>query len=174
MPNGQFPVVTAGEILTAGLLQSFSPIAAWKLGDTSRSNTVTQTADPDLVIPLNVPSAIYEVYVYFRYEGGTQGSADFAWKWTTPTGASLFLSPVDVNTSGAAAVGGEQATTSGTTNTVTAGSGGAGAVRSVTLTGTLIMSTSTGSLTLLWAQGTTNATATILHVGSRVSLRRIS
>ena len=170
MPNGQFPVALAGATLTAGTLQSFAPLAAWKTGDTSRSNTVTATADPDLAIALNVTSAIYEVAVYFRYEGGTLGSSDFAWKWTVPTGASLWLDPVNQNTSGAATVGGEQ----NTTNTVTAGTAGAGNVRSVTLTGSLFMSSNTGSLTLLWCQGTTNATATILHQGSRMDLRRIS
>ena len=169
MPNGQYPVVLAGQNAVASLLEQ-SPWAAWKLGDTSRSNTVTATADPDLAIPVNVASTVWEMAVYLRYEGGTLGSSDFAWKWTVPTGASLFLDPVNQNTSGAATVGGEQTAT----NTVTAGSAGAGNVRSVTLTGTLIVSTNTGSVTLLWCQGTTNATATILHTGSRFSLRRLS
>lgn len=168
MPNGQYPVITAGQDPTASLLQAFAPLAAWKLGDTSRSNTVTPAADPDLTIPV-AASAVYELSCYWRYEGGTLGSADFAWKWSVPTGANLYATIANQSTAGAATVGGDQ-----TTNTVTAGSAGAGNVRGVTLTGTVTTSATTGSVTLLWSQGTLNATATILHAGSRFSLRRIA
>ena len=173
MPSGQYPPLYAGQDGTAGLLMS-GPYRAWKTGDTSRANNVTLTADPDLVIPLAVVGAVYAFEAYLRYEGGILGSSDFAFKWTVPAGCSFWAMPANQSTSGTAGVGGEQAASSGTTNTVTAGSSGAGTVRSVTLRGTVMMSSTTGSLTLLWAQGTSSATATILHVGSRIEIARMS
>lgn len=169
MPNGQFPAPLAGQTGVASLLTQ-SPWTAWKTGDTSRANNVVSAADPDLTIPLSVASAVYALSAYFRYEGGTLGSADFAWKWSVPAGTSLFASPANQNTSGAATVGGEQTAV----NTVTAGSAGAGNVRSVTLRGMVFVSSTTGNLVLFWCQGTSSATATILHLGSWMSLRRLS
>ena len=169
MPQGYYPPVWAGQSGTAGVLQGSSPYAAWKVGDTSRTNTVTFAADPDLTIPLSVASAVYELEVYLRYEGGTQGSSDFSWEWSVPAGTVARLAPVYKDTSGAVVAGVEQVSGS-----LTAGSNGAGNVRTVQGRGTVIVSSTTGNLVLFWAQGTSSATATILHVGSRMSLRRLS
>jgi len=169
MPNGQYPPIVAGQNVTAGLLQSMMPYAAWKTGDTSRSNTVTFTADPDLTIPLSVASAVYELEAYLRYEGGTQGSSDFSFKWSVPAGTSLWCTVAYKDTAGAVQAGTEQ-----TSGSITAGSNGAAVVRGILIRGSVTVSATTGNLVLFWTQGTSSATATVLHLGSRMSLRRLS
>jgi len=116
-----------------------------------------------------VASAVYELEVYLRYEGGTQGSSDFSWKWSVPAGTSLWFGPDYKDTTGAVVDGVEQ--TSGALN---AGTNGAGNVRAIKGKGSVFVSSTTGNLVLFWTQATSSATATILHQGSRMSLRRLS
>jgi hypothetical protein len=169
MPNGTYPPYFAGQNATAGLIASGLTYAAWKTGDLSRTSTVTYTADPDLTVPLTVASAVYELEAYLRYEGGTQGASDFSWKWSVPAGTSLWCTIAYKDTAGAVQAGAEQ-----TSGAVNAGSNGAGNVRGIMIKGSVIVSATTGNLVLFWAQATSSATATILHLGSRMSLRRLS
>lgn len=168
MPQGQYPTVLAGEVLTASLLQAFAPTVAYKAVDTSRATFTTLTADPDLVIP-TIANAVYTVDAYFNFEGGTAGASDFNFEFTS-NGTLRFhiIGP------------GGSAGTSWTGSTFTGSSpqimvtNGAGSLRGARISGSLLAGGSAGSLSLLWAQSVSSATATILHAGSWLSILRIA
>jgi hypothetical protein len=167
MPVGQFPAIVAGEILTASLLQSFAPTYAYKATDLSRATFTTLTADPDLSIP-TVANAVYEVNGYLNYEGGTIGASDIIIELTSNGTLRYQILSADPS---AGVVIGNTFQGSGTKALAT---NGAGNLRAASLAGTLIAGGTAGSLTLLWAQNTSSATATILHAGSRLAIRRIA
>ena len=144
-----------------------SPWTAWKAADTSRASTVTLTADPDLSIP-TVANATYVVDGYLNFEGGTAGSSDLQWELTS--NGTLRFKVSGAGTGGTTVIG---ATYQGS-GVVVLGTSGAGTLRGADFHGMLIAGASAGSLTMLWAQNTTNATATIMHATSWMSARRVA
>lgn len=169
MPNGQFPVVTAGGTGTAGFLASMLPPVAYKTIDTSRATTTAMTADPDLQAAV-VANAWYFYVCVLDYEGGTQGSSDFKLQFSVPAGSSGILAPYYVGNAGAQNVG----SLGGITATIVAGTNGAGSKRSALLVGTLNTGSSPGTFALTWAQNVSSATATIVHAGSAMFLLRMA
>jgi len=63
---------------------------------------------------------------------------------------------------------------SGFSNVRTAGGNGAGSKLPVIMDGTLVTSSTPGTLQLTWSQNTSNATATIIHAQSSLALWRMS
>jgi hypothetical protein len=164
MPNGQYPVILAGQSGVASLLQALAPIAAWKTVDTSRATFTTLTVDPDLAI--TIPAAgLYFLEGYLSFEGGTLNASDFQFELNSVgnlffhlSGASPASAVIIGNTFGGAAV-------------IALGTTGAGNLRGAAIKGTVITA-APGTLSLSWAQNTSSATATILHKGSWLELRR--
>ena len=162
------PVYSVGQVLAASDCNNwFIPLVAYKAADTSRAGTVTTVAaDPDLTVTL-AANATYDIDMDLIYEGGTQGSADLKFTWTVPTGTTMRYVLVNTSTSGTCTPAGATEST-----TVTAGTNGAANFRGVHIGGTVFASTTAGSLTLNWATNTSNATNTIMHTGSRMTLQR--
>lgn len=153
----------AGQTLTGSFLNNallnVTPLIAVKAGDTSRSNTASRTADPDLVVAL-LANLTYTVDSYLMYDAG---AGLFQVYWTVPAGATVTGAPWGLDTAvTAATVGGIRVPPTG----AAVGSGGSGTVVSARPTANVIMGSTAGNLTLTWAQNTSNATATILKAGS--------
>lgn len=168
MPSGQYPVVSAGEIITAGLLQSFAPLNAYKAADTSRVTTTTLANDPDLLVSV-AASAWYWIDCVLTYEGSTQGSSDLKYAWSVPTGTTMACQQEGITTAGASTAGFARGVSGGT-----AGTSGAGNQWTMRISGTVKTSTTPGTLVLQWAQNTSNGVATIVHAGSGMFLRRMA
>jgi hypothetical protein len=169
MPVGVYPSILAGQDLTAALT-SGQTITAWKAGSTSRATSATLAADPDLVIPV-LANATYELGGYLIYSGAAVSTGDLQIELTPPTGPAVWWwsgSGKD-NATLAPVLG-----TAQSSGNAAFGTAGATSMRSVVLQGSLITSTDSGSLTLLWAQATSSSTATVLYAGSRLSLRRLA
>ncbi|MDX3024078.1 hypothetical protein [Streptomyces acidiscabies] len=160
-----------GQLLTAGRMNKMLPLVAYKTATTSRASTTTATADPDLVIPIAASElATYAIEGFLSLTSALLGGADIK---------------VGLSYSGTQSQGtwvGQGTDTSATTNarffgqsingnTQTYGVNG-GNFSIVEING-LITPTSAGTLSLLWAQNTANATATNMRLGSWLKLTRL-
>lgn len=159
----------AGSRILASQLNMIQPIQVIKPTDQSVTSSSTLVNDTALLLPV-VASATYEFRCYLNYEGGVNGSSDIKWTWTLPASATLRYTYQTRNTSNAVDSG--ITNTGGTTGT--AGSNGAGTLRGVSMTGTLIGASAPGNLQLQWAQNTISGTATIVHAQSSLTLLRVS
>lgn len=164
------PTWTVGQVLAAADVNTwFVPLIGVKASDTSRSNTVAQTNDPDLTVAV-AANATYRILMWLNYEGGTQGASDLKIGMAVPASATLRTSCTYVNASGGAVV--EVYYASGGTALIP-GTNGPGNIRGFRMVGTLITGASSGSLAVSWAQSTSSATATTLHTGSVLEAWRI-
>lgn len=126
---------------------------AIKSADTSVTSNVTPASDPHLTLSV-AANATYDVEVVAAW---TNGGGGFRATWTGPSGATMVWT--DNDGVGVTSLGGV-VTFSGTTGT--------------TFKGTLVVGSTAGTLTLQWAQSTTNAAATILKAGCSLKLNRIA
>jgi hypothetical protein len=120
---------------------------------TSRNTTVTPTDDPELTLSV-VANAVYEVRcmpVWVNGGGGMRVT------WNVPALSSMTW------TDGGG--GGYVLPTTNATFTASTGS---------EVVGRLVTGANAGACTLQWAQSTSNAGATVLQVGSFLSLRRVA
>lgn len=124
-----------------------------KSGTTSRSSNVTPADDPDLTLTVTA-TYVYEVRCLAVW---TNGGGGMRVAWNVPAAASMTW------TDG----GGAGATSASTNATFTASTG-------TEMVGRLTVGANSGSITLQWAQSTSNAGATVLQAGSFLSLRRIA
>jgi hypothetical protein len=161
--------IAAGSRITASEVQAVAPLAAYKSADQSITSSAVLTNDSALFVSV-LASATYYFKMYIKYEGGTQGSADMKIGWAVPTGTTMSYERLALNTSGAADVG----TPTDQSGTPTFGSNGAGNSRTLVAEGTVLTSTTAGTLQFKWAQGTSNGTATIVHAGSALVLWQIA
>ena len=164
-----YPNVLAGTRITAGLLTSMLPLTVMKPSDQSLTSNTTLANDTALVLPVSVANANYLFDCYLDYEGGTQGASDIKWQWTVPSGATLRYNAVLVGPGG-----GFTQNTYLAGSTVVAGTNGAGNLRGIIMTGSLDMSSTTGSLQRQWAQNSSSATPTIVHAQSSLRLVRVA
>jgi hypothetical protein len=163
-----YPVIAAGQRVTAGLLTSMLPLSAVKAADESRASNTTLTADSALTI--SVAAGTYQVEAYIAYSQNLAASSTTGIKvgWTAPAGSSLLWSS-----------GGTDGPTSLTGQDVTANA--IGLTRSLPANlGTFMRADAIGLLTVgtagtfafAWAQVASNATATIVRGGSWLRLIR--
>jgi hypothetical protein len=141
---------SGGVNVTAGI---GSVRSAYKGTQTDRASTITPAADPDLVVSVEANSR-YEVTAIVGWVNGGGGMRiDF----TGPSGATMLWVDND----------GSLATSIGTdlTFNVTVGT---------TLKGTLVTSGTAGSLTLRWAQNSSNAANTSMLVGCGLYAQRVA
>lgn len=170
MSGTQFPGWTAGEEITADLLNDMTPIVAFKTAATARTSTTTSTSDPDLLIDLSV-SGTYLFEGFINYTGGTLGSSDL----------KLAVNYTGSQTNGV--WGGQGITTASATalqsmasviGTSTIAWGTAGATFQVLTLNGYFQVTSPGQFQIQWAQNTSNATATNLRAGCWIKLTQVS
>jgi len=165
------PAFQAGQKLTAAALASFAaPLAVIKPSDQSVTSSTVLVNDTALVTPNLVASATYLFWCYLNYEGGTGGSSDIKWQWAAPAGATLRYGLAHVGQANNVDVG----NTYQASDIPTGRTQGAGVLSGAIMTGSLVMSTTAGSLQLKWAQNTSNATATIVHAQSTLALWRVT
>ena len=162
-------LVQAGSRITAALFASVAPLSVIKGADQTVTSSTTVVNDNALVLPV-VANATYLFVCYLDYEGGTQGSSDIKWVWSVPTSGTLRYGGIYVGTTGT--LHGSSTITGATT--VAAGTNGSSNLLSAIMIGSLIMSSTAGTLQLQWSQNTSSGTGTIVHAQSHLTLWRIS
>jgi hypothetical protein len=166
------PNWTDGQVLyAADVVNWLAPLAAVKTSDQSVTSSTTLINDTALVVTPAV-SATYLLVCYLNFEGaanGGVGNGSLKWQWGVPTGAFLRYQGIFMGTGGAAAVNNTYAAT----DIPAAGTQGAGNLCGASMTGTLVMGSTSGNLQLKWAQNASNGTATTVHAQSCLYLQRI-
>ena len=163
-----FPAISAGTDISAGLLTSMLPMYAYKAADQSVVSSTTLVNDNALVLPLSVASAAYEFKCFLTYEGANNAGF-MKWIWVPPSGTTMRYAAIFSNTSGVTTLAASTESTTLVGNTA-----GAGFLEEAIMKGTVLVSSTTGTLQLEWAQNASNATATIVHAQSYMKLTRIS
>lgn len=169
-----YPTPVAGQRITAALLRSMLPQVARKTADTSRASTTTTTADPHLVFDVEA-NAVYVWDGWVKYFADP--AADLTVDFTVPSGSLGEWNgfAAGSGTAGAAATTGYSIRTEsndvsqprnyyGTTDTA----------HGLILHGILRTSTTAGTFSLDWAQGTSSAIGTILYTDSWLRLQRVA
>jgi len=162
-------VWNVGDVLTAADMNAWTvPLAAYRT--TTQSVTSSTTLQNDNALSVAVAAnAVYIVELALIYDADTAG--DLKLGWTIPAGASI-TNVADSMLTGTAAATTDDQMTAGTTNPV---AGGLGAGTNCGFVGKwlLTISSTSGTLQLQWAQGTSSATATRLFAGSYLLAQRV-
>lgn len=142
-----------------------------KTGDTSRVSNATLTADPHLTLDL---LANYTYILDFTLFSLSPAAADIQFALTFPAGATTPFGGLRLvstaSVTGDLDPGAYSSATSGTSNIGAAGSAGA---NTTLLQATIVMSSTVGAVTLLWAQSSSNVGTTTLYQGSSMQGLRI-
>ncbi len=142
-----------------------------KTADTSRTSTTTMANDPDLTFSVD-GSSTYLVELILVYSGDAAG--DFKSNWSLPSNASANMWILGQPTSQP-----ERDTTTmrtgvhTATGDVTLGCTGPTWWNGASMTMYLITDSS-GTVTLRWAQNASNATATIIRAGSLIKITKLA
>lgn len=168
------PTWTSGQVLTASDVNTwFVPLAAVKPSDESVTSSTTLQNDDDLFMTVGANST-YLVFAMLYATGASTGDLKIA--FNGPASATFFGAVSGMSAGGTAStddlvanmeIGDGAAGTFGV-------SGGVGTPRPVTIHGTLIVAGTSGTFRLRWAQGTSDATSTVLKLGSSLVLFRIA
>jgi hypothetical protein len=155
-----------GSTLNA-LIIEVRPLVAVKAVDEPITSSVALQSDDALTLAVEA-NATYEFTMILRYDA--TAASDFRTQLSLPTGATAFYVADGVPTAGSAF-----SLFDAVESTVFVFEGaGAGTVRDVVFRGHIVVSTTAGSATLQWAQGTSGGTATIVKAGSTFVARRLS
>ncbi len=169
--NTGYPAFFVGQRLTASLLTSAQPMQAWKTTSTTRISTATNTADPDLTLPLEA-NALYKLEYMLLYS--TNATADFKWQWSVPSGTTgnHVISAIQVGGAGTAQT---EDLAIAYTLAANAGAGGLGSSSpfSVLGRGWVDTAATAGNMTLTWSQFTLTAVNTTLEANSWMELKRV-
>lgn len=128
-------------------------LVAVKPADTTRNNTTTRVADPELTLAVEANTQYLIECLLFIVSSAT---ADIRLEWEVPAGATFLWSPASNNEAGTL-----HRTATDTTPISTAAAGVVGIVR-----GYLVVGATAGSLTLKWAQGVAEVSDTVVKAGS--------
>lgn len=147
-----------------------------KAAATSRNTTVTRTADPELTLSLPVNS-VWDFECHLLLTSAANAAGDFAGEFTFPAGCTVdhgSLGLTDVLASGNI---GDVTAGTATSNDSSSPSLFAGIGCSTTMTfavyfGRIAIGATPGSLTLAWAQLSSNANNTTVNIGSKLIARR--
>ena len=162
MPQGQFPTILPGMDYVASLIQSLAPFTAWKEVDLPRSNTTTLANDGDLTVPV-VANGRYIFLALLFATSAAISTADLKVAFTWPSGGAGKWGSAGLATGSAVPNWNAARTSSGASSAF--GVNGATPTWAL-LGGTLLNGATPGSLTVQWAQNTSNATATTLQANS--------
>jgi hypothetical protein len=170
------PTWAVGQVLAAADVNNwFIAQSVVKPSDESVISSTTLQFDNDLTVPITA-NASYTFMCYLDYEGNTPTNGDLKWVWVLPTGATLRYNPVYTNatTTLNVSIGTTVAGSTTMSGVLAAGTNGAGNLRGLTMTGSLIVGSTPGSLSLQWAQNTSSSTATIIHAQSTLTIVRVT
>lgn len=171
----QYPLILPGLDINEAWLNAMHNQFAFKAAHTDRSSTTTFAPDPDLVLPLT-GSAVWRVEAWLLYGAGSTG--DFKTSWSVPSGATgnrSVLGPGSTASDGGADNIAMRAGVHnfGTTANYNGVRNSTGNLSFVLETAT-IWTASAGDVAILWAQNTSDATATRLGAGSYMTARRLA
>jgi hypothetical protein len=162
------PTWSVGQVLSAADVNNwFTPLAVVKPLAQSVTSSTTMVNDNDLVLPV-AASVTYEFRCFLNFTAATGG--DLKWTWAVPAGAVLFYQTLH-NEGGTTGLSNSTIAYSNG-NTIQA-AGGGGIVEAVRMDGTLVTSSTAGTLQLQWAQNTSSGTATIVRDRCHLILRRV-
>lgn len=181
-----YPTFLAGQRITASLLSSAQPQVVRKTSDTSRNSTTTRTADPHLTFEA-VANAVYIVDGWIKWDGAAN-TADLSLQLTVPSGTlgdttiwgtgnqvigSTAAPALQINVSDARGY----LVRSESLDVNAARSYGAlagGSPLALLFTGTLRISSTAGTVSLDWAQSSSDANNTTLYTDSWLRYQRIA
>lgn len=163
-----YPVPAVGQRLTAAFITSMLPTTARKAADTSRASTTVLAADPDLALAVEA-NAVYGLEGCFFHSGAIAPSISI--NHTFPAGTTGHVGYAGQDTSGTGGDSNDQMKRNalGTLTNFNNKTGGAAIIYS----GIVVTAGTAGTLTVIWAQVVSNATATILLTNSWMKLTRI-
>lgn len=147
-----------------------APVFVVKSANESVSSSTTLQNDDELLVSLTA-NRTYEISGVLRVSGSTSGDITIA--WTGPAGSTMHTVVHGLGASGSAGSddiiflyegpGTASPGTFGTTATI----------RAIHYHGFIRVGGDSGNLRLVWAQGSSNATATVVHSGSFMCVRRV-
>lgn len=168
-----YPTIPAGTRLTASLLRSMLPQTVRKTADTSRAATTTFADDDHLTFAVEA-GAVYRMIGAIKYFADP--TPDIKVQFTTPSGTLGEWSwMMPGSTTAATGTTGYSIRTE--TNDVSGSRTGYGTSDSqhfTPISGLWRIGSVAGSITLQWAQNTSNATATVLYTDSWLEFKRIA
>lgn len=175
----RYPVLYAGQRLTAPLLSAMLPEIVTKETNEDRAATTTLTTDSDLVTTLEANSK-YHVIFYIHF--AASDAAQFQTAWTVPASATGGRSAVGAAyqlaggalTAAAADGGYHRSGVHGFGTPVRYGSRNNNANQALALEESYITTSSAGTLAFQWAQAVSSATATRVGAGSSLIVHRIA
>lgn len=149
-----------------------SPVPVFRTTDLARISTSALADDTQLTIA-SVPAGTYELYALLIMDGAT--NADFKIGWTLPASSTMAWCGDGIQSAAAGAV--TQAAVDraylAAADSVVIGTTNVGQKTIASPRGWLV-TTGSGTVTLQWAQGTSQATNTTLFTGSYLRLLRVA
>lgn len=172
----RYPLLTAGQRLTAAVLSELIPDKIVKAASTDRAATTTLADDPELQ-GLTLAAGTYEIHVLLLATSLSSApdiktTWEFTGTWTVPVRA--------LNGPGTTATGGATANTEWRADGQAANSAAAYALAATSDYSVIreeahdVVVTVAGDLSVQWAQQTSDGTATSVKPGSYLSARRIA
>ena len=165
-----------GMRLTPSRLNRLVPVTVAKPGDTSRSNTIARTADPDLVLAL-LPFYTYDVDGMLFVTSAANAAGDFSYELQYPANATCTPGGLGLHNalpSGSSAD--LEANALAPDATSPAGPlpyGASTALSGILVKARIAMGVTAGNLLVAWAQLASNANATTLKAGSWLTARPV-
>jgi hypothetical protein len=139
------------------------PLFALKPTDTTVNNTTTKTASSTLKLAL-LANHTYTFEAYIVYD--SSAVADFGAGWLIPSGAAISWSAMALVATASGVSGSIRMEHLTGLNASSIGGAGAGVLAVAHMKGTIVVAGTAGDLQFNWAQGTAEATNTILKAGS--------
>lgn len=148
-------------------MQGIAPLSAVKAADESVTSSTTLQNDDALFVSV-ASNASYLFFCYLDYEGASAGDLKFS--WSVPTSATMRFTIIGQTSAGSA----QTAITGSESTSYAIGADAAATLNAVLMAGTLITSSSSGTLQLQWAQNSSSGTATKVHAQSFLALWQVS
>lgn len=164
-----FPIFPAGNEPSAGQMQALLPLQVRKGSNQSIPSSTTLQNDSALFVTV-LANATYDVSTFLVYDADTAGR--FQVGFYGPTGFLLDWWPNGESGSVSGSTGSAYWAYAFASSTVIYGANGSGSLLVARPGGILTVGSTGGTFGVRWAQGTSSATATIVHVTSTLTLRR--
>lgn len=145
-------------------------LPAYKAADQTVNNSATLVNDTALTVAV-AANTTYAIEGFLAYD--TSATADIKVAFTAPAGATLLWSPLGLAGSSSGTSGSIDQRTL-TTNNLALGGAGAGTNAVANPRGTLVTSSTAGSLTLQWAQNAAEVSDTKVKTGSWLKLTKLA
>jgi hypothetical protein len=170
-----FPVLSAGHKVLGTewdtILKFVQPLYVRKTADQTVTSSTTIGDDSQLLVAVDA-NATYEVWCHIIYTAGTVGDLKIGWSGPTSATFDWVIGGADA---GSTAIGSTYRGANTISGTDVAGGPGSGNPAMVTRpSGVLITSSTSGTFKFRWAQGTSDATSTVVKSGSIMALRRLA